>query len=148
MTSTLPTRSTSFFNPLTLPLPLQPLRQRRKNAGSTTTAANHARLVALGAGAGARTDARAGATGAEADAGAGAAATSSSAHLCSPLRGTVIALHVCAGERVHKGQPLAVIEAMKMENVIAAPHDGIIEEVYTHVAEAVTCDTPLIQINS
>ena len=127
MTSTLPTRSTSFFNPLTLPLPLQPLRQRRKNAGSTTTAANHARLVALGA---------------------GAATTSSSAHLCSPMRGTVIALHVCAGERVHKGQPLAVIEAMKMENVIAAPHDGIIGEVYTHVADAVTCDTPLIQINS
>jgi 3-methylcrotonyl-CoA carboxylase alpha subunit len=53
--------------------------------------------------------------------------------LTSPMPGTVIALFVHVAERVLKGTPLAVVEAMKMEHVIRAPHDGIVKTV--NVAE-------------
>ncbi|MCC5863379.1 MAG: biotin/lipoyl-binding protein, partial [Gammaproteobacteria bacterium] len=52
------------------------------------------------------------------------AAASAPGSLASPLPGQVIAVHVAAGEMVEAGQPLAVVEAMKMEHVIRAPHDG------------------------
>jgi acetyl-CoA/propionyl-CoA carboxylase biotin carboxyl carrier protein len=42
----------------------------------------------------------------------------------SPMPGTVIALRAAAGDPVRAGQPLVVVEAMKMEHVLVAPHDG------------------------
>jgi len=45
----------------------------------------------------------------------------------SPMPGTVIQLHVTTGERVRAGQPLVVIEAMKMEHVLVAGHDGTVD---------------------
>ncbi len=55
-----------------------------------------------------------------------AAAASAPGSLASPLPGQVIAVHVAEGDRVTAGQPLVVVEAMKMEHVIRAPHDGCI----------------------
>lgn len=45
----------------------------------------------------------------------------------SPIPGTVIKIFHCNGERVEKGQPVLVLEAMKMENEINAPKSGIID---------------------
>ncbi|WP_210483318.1 acetyl/propionyl/methylcrotonyl-CoA carboxylase subunit alpha [Microvirga antarctica] len=47
----------------------------------------------------------------------------------APMHGKVIALFVKAGDRVHKGQRLAVVEAMKMEHALMAPADGVVAEV-------------------
>ncbi|MFN0185701.1 MAG: acetyl/propionyl/methylcrotonyl-CoA carboxylase subunit alpha [Aquabacterium sp.] len=48
--------------------------------------------------------------------------------LTAPMPGKVIAFLAQAGDRVVKGQPLAVMEAMKMEHTIAAPRDGVVAE--------------------
>ncbi len=49
--------------------------------------------------------------------------------LTAPMPGSVIDVLVSAGQRVDKGQPLMIIEAMKMEHTIAAPADGVVAEV-------------------
>ncbi|HSV71093.1 MAG TPA: biotin carboxylase N-terminal domain-containing protein [Methylibium sp.] len=46
--------------------------------------------------------------------------------LTAPMPGKVIALLARAGERVRRGQPLAVMEAMKMEHTLSAPSDGVV----------------------
>ena len=48
--------------------------------------------------------------------------------LTAPMPGKVLSFAVRAGDSVRAGQPLAVMEAMKMEHTIAAPADGIVEE--------------------
>ena len=49
--------------------------------------------------------------------------------LTAPMPGRVVQLAVAPGDAVHRGQPLMVIEAMKMEHTIAAPRDGVVETV-------------------
>jgi 3-methylcrotonyl-CoA carboxylase alpha subunit len=49
--------------------------------------------------------------------------------LTAPMPGKVVSMLAKAGDSVSKGQPLAVMEAMKMEHTISAPHDGIVQEV-------------------
>ena len=48
--------------------------------------------------------------------------------LTAPMPGKVIAFMARAGDRVQRGQALAVMEAMKMEHTIHAPHDGVVQE--------------------
>jgi 3-methylcrotonyl-CoA carboxylase alpha subunit len=48
--------------------------------------------------------------------------------LTAPMPGKVVSFAVQAGDKVRKGQPLAVMEAMKMEHTIAAPADGEVAE--------------------
>ena len=48
--------------------------------------------------------------------------------LTAPMPGKVVSFAVKAGDQVAKGQPLAMMEAMKMEHTIAAPHDGTVAE--------------------
>jgi 3-methylcrotonyl-CoA carboxylase alpha subunit len=60
-----------------------------------------------------------------AHAGEGAAETG---RLTAPMPGKVVSFAVKAGDRVSKGQALAVMEAMKMEHTIAAPKDGTVAE--------------------
>ena len=45
------------------------------------------------------------------------------------MPGLVKLVRAAKGEAVTKGQPLLVLEAMKMEHVIAAPHDGLIADI-------------------
>ena len=44
-------------------------------------------------------------------------------------------MRVAGGEAVKKGQALLVLEAMKMEHTIAAPHDGIVAEIVAEGAQ-------------
>jgi biotin carboxyl carrier protein len=46
------------------------------------------------------------------------------------MSGRIVSLKASPNTSVTKGQPLAVLEAMKMENEIAAPKTGIVKEVY------------------
>ena len=48
--------------------------------------------------------------------------------LTAPMPGKVVSFAVKAGDKVSKGQALAVMEAMKMEHTIAAPADGTVAE--------------------
>jgi 3-methylcrotonyl-CoA carboxylase alpha subunit len=61
--------------------------------------------------------------------------------LRSPMPGQVVVVHVQAGNRVKRGAPLLAIEAMKMEHVIYAPADGLVQAVHVstgqQVAEAI-----------
>ncbi len=50
----------------------------------------------------------------------------SRAGLEAPMPGTIARILVHEGERVAAHQPLVVLEAMKMEHIVAAPHDGIV----------------------
>ncbi|KAB2849321.1 MAG: acetyl/propionyl/methylcrotonyl-CoA carboxylase subunit alpha, partial [Hyphomicrobiaceae bacterium] len=55
----------------------------------------------------------------------------------SPMPGTVKLVRVKAGEKVEKGAPLVVLEAMKMEHTLTAPRDGVIAEVMVKAGEQV-----------
>ena len=57
----------------------------------------------------------------------GPVASHSEAGLRAPMPGKVVAFHVRAGDRVTRGQIVAVMEAMKMEHSVAAPRDGQVQ---------------------
>lgn len=46
----------------------------------------------------------------------------------APMTGTVRRVHVAVGSRVAAGEPVIVLEAMKMEHVLRAPRDGVVAE--------------------
>jgi 3-methylcrotonyl-CoA carboxylase alpha subunit len=54
---------------------------------------------------------------------------SEAGRLTAPMPGKVLSFAVKAGDKVSKGQALAVMEAMKMEHTIVAPGDGVVAEV-------------------
>jgi acetyl/propionyl-CoA carboxylase alpha subunit/acetyl-CoA carboxylase carboxyltransferase component len=64
--------------------------------------------------------------------------------LRAPLQGTVIAISVEEGQAVRAGQPLMIMEAMKMEHVIAAEVSGLVRQVSVAVGETVFEDHPLV----
>ena len=55
--------------------------------------------------------------------------------LRAPMPGLVKLVRALKGEAVAKGQPLLILEAMKMEHTIAAPHDGVIAEIAAEGAQ-------------
>ncbi|WP_333824820.1 acetyl/propionyl/methylcrotonyl-CoA carboxylase subunit alpha [Pinisolibacter sp.] len=63
--------------------------------------------------------------------------------LVAPMPGSVVQVLVEAGATVAKGDPLVVVEAMKMEHVIRAPHDGVVERVDVAVGDVVADGTEL-----
>ena len=52
--------------------------------------------------------------------------TAEQGSLLTPLPGTVVAVHVAAGQRVARGAPLITVEAMKMEHTLTAPYEGVV----------------------
>ncbi|UCE14422.1 MAG: biotin/lipoyl-binding protein [Candidatus Heimdallarchaeota archaeon] len=66
--------------------------------------------------------------------------------LSSPMPGRIVKLLVKPGDRVKKGQDLVVVEAMKMENKIAAPFDGTVIEVFFPEGDQIEANVPLIEI--
>ena len=57
--------------------------------------------------------------------------------LTAPMPGAVVNVHVAAGDQVTAGQPLLVLEAMKMLHTIGAPADGIVAELHVTVGQNV-----------
>ena len=62
----------------------------------------------------------------------------------SPMPGNIVKMNVKAGQAVKSGEVLAVLEAMKMENEIMAPHDATVVQVLTDVGAKVDTGTPII----
>jgi len=66
--------------------------------------------------------------------------------LSAPMPGKILSFAVKAGDTVEKGQPLAVMEAMKMEHTIAAPAAGVVEEVLYAPGDQVAEGAELLRI--
>ncbi|MGY0195037.1 acetyl/propionyl/methylcrotonyl-CoA carboxylase subunit alpha [Leptothrix sp. BB-4] len=66
--------------------------------------------------------------------------------LTAPMPGKVVALLAKAGDRVERGQALAVMEAMKMEHTIAAPRDGVVAELLYAIGDQVGEGAELLRL--
>ncbi|WP_180682219.1 acetyl-CoA carboxylase biotin carboxylase subunit [Tepidicella baoligensis] len=67
--------------------------------------------------------------------------------LTAPMPGKVVSFAVKAGDAVKKGQPLAVMEAMKMEHTIAAPADGTVTELLYAPGDQVAEGAELLKLS-
>jgi 3-methylcrotonyl-CoA carboxylase alpha subunit len=68
--------------------------------------------------------------------------------LTAPMPGKVLSFAVKAGDKVRRGQALAVMEAMKMEHTISAPADGIVGELLFAPGDQVTEGAELLKLAS
>ncbi len=68
--------------------------------------------------------------------------------LKSPMPGQVVAFKVAVGDSVKKGEPLAVIEAMKIEHTITAPTDGLVAELLFAAGDLVADGDELLRIDT
>lgn len=76
----------------------------------------------------------------------GARSDGSSGDCVSPMPGKILEIFVQAGEHVEKGQPLLVLEAMKMEHRILAPQEGEIAAIHATVGQQVEQGKNLVDI--
>ena len=65
--------------------------------------------------------------------------------LLSPMPGLLIRLAVQVGDVVKAGEELAIVEAMKMENVLRAAQDGSIKELLSEEGDSLTVDQPILE---
>ena len=65
----------------------------------------------------------------------------------APLPGLITEILVAPGDVVKEGQPLAVLEAMKMENEILSEYAGVVSEVCVSVGETVPFDAVIVIID-
>jgi 3-methylcrotonyl-CoA carboxylase alpha subunit len=68
------------------------------------------------------------------------------AALAAPMPATVVAINVAPGQAVRAGDVLVVLEAMKMELAISAPHDGQVRAIACRVGELVQPGVPLVDL--
>ena len=73
------------------------------------------------------------------------AAPDMSRYVLSPMPGLLVELAVQAGQTVQAGERVAVIEAMKMENVLFAAADGVVSKVLAAEGESLTVDQPIVE---
>ncbi len=66
----------------------------------------------------------------------------------APMPGQVLIVHAAAGDRVTAGDPLVVLESMKMELVLTAPVDGEVAELTVAVGDRVAVDQPLARVEA
>ena len=64
--------------------------------------------------------------------------------LSSPIQGTIVSLDVDVDDEVRKGQQVAVVEAMKMEHVIAADRDGVVRRITMAAGDVVREGYPIV----
>ena len=66
--------------------------------------------------------------------------------ILSPMPGLVVSLDVVAGQTVRSGEAVAVIEAMKMQNIIRAERDGVVKSVGAAAGDSVAADEVLLEL--
>ena len=67
-------------------------------------------------------------------------------HLTAPMSGAIVAVMVKVGDKVVRGAPLIVLEAMKMEHTIVAPADGVVTAVHFALGERVAEGADLVDL--
>lgn len=65
----------------------------------------------------------------------------------APMPGSIVDVKVAIGEAVKKGQTLVLLEAMKMENEIVAPEDGVVATVVVKKGDSVDTNDALVTLN-
>ena len=68
-----------------------------------------------------------------------------SRYVLSPMPGLLVDVAVRPGQKVQAGERVAVIEAMKMENVLFAAADGVVSKVLAAKGESLTVDQPIVE---
>ncbi|MYM80621.1 acetyl-CoA carboxylase biotin carboxylase subunit [Duganella sp. FT50W] len=68
--------------------------------------------------------------------------------LTAPMPGKVVAVLASKGQTVKKGEALVIMEAMKMEHTIAAPHDGTVNDILYNVGDQVADGAPLLDFQA
>jgi propionyl-CoA carboxylase alpha chain len=66
--------------------------------------------------------------------------------LLCPMPGLLVQLHVAAGEKVEAGQPLAVVEAMKMENILRAEKSGTVKSLSAAAGDSLAVDAVILEM--
>jgi biotin carboxyl carrier protein len=66
--------------------------------------------------------------------------------LVAPITGVILAVEVAVGDTVTEGQPMMVLEAMKMETVLRAPRDGVVKTLNVVVQDRVRTDDVLAEL--
>ncbi len=74
------------------------------------------------------------------------AATRVGETVTAPMPGLVVAIRVKCGDTVAAGQPVCVIEAMKMQNELTARHGGIVTDVLVQERATVAAGEPLLRL--
>ena len=69
-------------------------------------------------------------------------------HLAAPMSGTVVAVLVKRGDKVPRGAPLMILEAMKMEHTIMAPADGVVAAVHYGAGDRVKEGADLVDLEN
>jgi propionyl-CoA carboxylase alpha chain len=67
--------------------------------------------------------------------------------LLSPMPGLLVSLAVGAGQEVKAGEELAVVEAMKMENVLRAQRDGVVAKVHAEAGASLAVDQAILEFD-
>ena len=65
--------------------------------------------------------------------------------LLSPIPGLVVSVKVAVGQDVEAGEALAVVEAMKMENVLTAQADGTIKKINAAKGDSLALDDVILE---
>ena len=68
-----------------------------------------------------------------------------SRYVLSPMPGLLVEVAVTPGQKVQAGERVAVIEAMKMENVLFAAQDGVVKKVVANKGESLTVDQMIVE---
>jgi len=66
--------------------------------------------------------------------------------LICPMPGLLVSLNVAEGDKVEIGQPLAVIEAMKMENILRAEKSGTVKAVNATAGQSLAVDAVILEL--
>ncbi len=66
--------------------------------------------------------------------------------LICPMPGLLVTLHVAPGDVVQPGQPLATVEAMKMENILRAEKEGTIASVAAEEGDSLAVDAVILEL--
>ena len=66
--------------------------------------------------------------------------------LLCPMPGLVTAIHVSVGDKVEAGQPLAIVEAMKMENILRAEKSGVVKSVHAVAGDSLAVDAVILEM--
>ncbi|MAU41583.1 MAG: acetyl/propionyl-CoA carboxylase subunit alpha [Kordiimonas sp.] len=72
-------------------------------------------------------------------------APDTSKYLLCPMPGLIVSLSVAEGDEVKAGQALAVVEAMKMENILRAEKDAVVKKIYAEAGASLAVDDVIIE---